>query len=178
MKKISQQLDDTLLDYLDGLLSSAEKQRVEHLLQSDEAIANRLRELRELGQSLREFTLEQPSKNFTQVVMRKLDQYPARTGLSIRNGIFLLAGVLATAGIATVLISAGVFDGSSTSLNLNQFELSGKYISKPLPSIPFNGKVILNTIVFLNVALGFLVLDRAILKPFFQRRRNSGALHL
>ncbi|MBL7858665.1 MAG: hypothetical protein JNM57_13335 [Cyclobacteriaceae bacterium] len=174
MKKIPPHIDDQLLDYLDGALSEQEKEKIEFMIRNDQALANRLEELRSIDRSMQQLTLEHPSKNFTQVVMHKLDQYPLRSGLTTRNGIILLAGVLVTTIIATLLISAGVFDGKSTTIDLNQIELTGKYISRPLPSIPFNGKMILNVIIMLNLALGFLVLDRAILKPYFQRRMQAG----
>jgi hypothetical protein len=67
-------------------------------------------------------------------------------------------------------LSAGVFDGTS-SIDLNQTLLPNKYIQQSLPTISFNGKMVMNVIILLNLALAFLVLDRAVLKPWFERRR-------
>jgi hypothetical protein len=47
-----------------------------------------------------------------------------------------------------------------------------KYLDWELPEIPFNGKLIVNLIIIANIALAFIVLDRAVLKPWFERRRN------
>jgi hypothetical protein len=102
--------------------------------------------------------------------MSKLDQYPAQQGISVRNGIFLLIGVLITAVIASVLVSAGVFDSAVTNIDLNQVNVPKKYLNAPLPSFQYSGKVIVNIIIFLNLGIGWIVLDRVILKPFFQRR--------
>jgi hypothetical protein len=174
MEKTITSFDDKLLDYLDGKLSVLEIQTLEQQLQTNAALQYRLEELRSLNNSLRQFSLEQPSKNFTHRVMEKLDQYPAQTGFSIRNGIFLLIGVLIAVGIAALLVTTGAFNGANTAINLNKYELPQKYIQEPLPSIPFNGKLLVNIIIFLNVAIALIVLDRTVLKPFFQKRMETG----
>jgi hypothetical protein len=104
--------------------------------------------------------------------MNRLDQYPLRSGLSIRNGIMLLAGILIVTAAAVVLLSAGVFN-ESTTFDLNNLSLAQRYIRQTLPSIPVDGKLVVNVIVLLNMALAFIVLDRAIIKPFFQRRMGA-----
>ena len=117
---------------------------------------------------------ETPSRNFTQAVMDRLDQYPVQSGFSIRNGIILLAGILLVIGIASVLVAAGAFDNTATSIDLNQVEFSKKFVKTPLPSFEFNGKLLVNIIIILNLGLAWIVLDRAILKPLFQRRMQAG----
>jgi anti-sigma factor RsiW len=170
MKKLPQSVDDTLLDYLDGRLSKSEVERVERELQQNPTWRSRLNELNVVTTSLSEISFEQPSKNFTQSVMTRLDQSPTSSGYSVRNGIWLLIGVLLAVGLASMLVSAGVFDNTMTSIDLNQVDFSKRFIKTPLPSFQFSGKVIVNAIIILNLGLGWLVLDRVILKPFFQRR--------
>lgn len=174
MKKLSQSADDILSDYLDGRLNAPEKQKVEQFLRDDPEWRDRLEELKMIGALLRETKVEQPSRNFTEVVMSRLHQYPARTGFSIRNGILLLTGVLIVVGIATVLLSTGAFDNTTTSIDLNQIEVSRRLVKSPLPSFEFNGKLIVNIIIILNLGLAWIVLDRTILKPYFQRRMQAG----
>ena len=170
MKKVPQSVDDTLLDYLDGRLSKSEVERVERELQQNPTWRSRLDELNVVATSLSEISFEQPSKNFTQSVMTKLDQSPASSGYSVRNGIWLLVGVLVAITLAALLVSAGVFDHTMARIDLNQVDYSKRFITTPLPSFQFSGKVIVNAIIILNLGLGWLVLDRIILKPFFQRR--------
>ncbi|MBA4054847.1 MAG: hypothetical protein C0490_09060 [Marivirga sp.] len=174
MKKIPPQLEDKVLLFIDGELNTAEIQEMEAELRVNDALRIRYDELRTLHSSLKSVPIDHPSKNFTQVVMGKLDHYPRTSAnFSIRS-ILLLAGVLVAVGIAAILVSAGVFDGASTTIDLNEIELSKKYIDKSLPLIPLNGKLIVNIIILLNLGLAWLVLDRAILKPLFQRRLQSG----
>jgi len=172
--KISQAQDATLFEYIDGTLKGVEKERIEQLLRTSPEMQMRLEELRKLDTDLRSIQLEQPSKNFTQQIMSKLDQYPVRSSkITFRNGILLLSGVLVAVGIGSLLLAGGVFDGTST-IDLNQTIVPvNKYIEKPLPTFNFNGKTMVNVIILLNLALAFVVLDRAILKPWFERRRMS-----
>lgn len=175
MKTLSQAQEEKLLEYIDGTLNVTEKELFEQALKNSPALQARFEELNHLDSSLRTIKLEQPSKNFTQQVMSKLDQYPIRSSnLLSRNGIFLLIGVLMAVAIGSLLLSAGVFDGTS-SIDLNQTIIPNKYIQQSLPTISFNGKLVVNIIILLNLALAFLVLDRAILKPWFERRSRMHA---
>jgi anti-sigma factor RsiW len=172
--KTSNIQDSTLFEYIEGVLKGTEKENIEKLLKNSPELQNRLEELRKLDTDLRSIQLEQPSKNFTQQIMSKLDQYPIRSSkLTLRNGILLLTGVLVAVGIGSLLLAGGVFDGTST-IDLNQTIIPvNKYIQNPLPTFNLNGKLIVNIIIILNLALAFMVLDRAILKPWFERRRLS-----
>lgn len=171
--KISREQEEKLFEYIDGELKGLEKENLEQLLKTSPDLKARLDELRMLDSELRLIQIEQPSKNFTQHVMGKLDQYPVKSNkASFRNGILLLSGVLIAVGIISLLLGAGLFDGTST-IDLNQAVPVDKYIKNPLPTFNFNGKLIVNIIIVLNLALAFMVLDRAILKPWFEQRRVS-----
>ncbi|MFZ2905650.1 MAG: hypothetical protein WAZ98_05555 [Cyclobacteriaceae bacterium] len=167
---VSHAQDEKLFEYLDGALTGVEKEALEQLLQTSPGLRFRLEELRKIDAQLRLVKVEQPSKNFTQKVMSRLEQYPGKS-LTLRNGVLLLVGVLVAVGIGSVLVASGVFDGTA-SIDLNQ-TISSKYIQKPLPTFNFNGKLMMNIIIMLNLALAFIVLDRTILKPWFERRRMS-----
>jgi hypothetical protein len=173
MKKLPQHLEDTLLDYLDGNLAPSQRKDFEESLKTNGELQARLEEMQNAEQMLRHLTPDQPSKNFTLSVMSRLDQYPSRSGLSIRNAILLLLGIFTVTGMAVMLMSAGVFDETAT-FDLNNIGLVQRYIKQTLPSIPFDGRLVVNIIILLNLALAFVVLDRAILKPIFQKRMQTG----
>ena len=175
MKKISQHLDDELLLYLDGQLDSVTKRKVELALQLDETLKQRLAQLQAMDTYMKGDVLAAPSKNFTQLVMSRLDQYPAQTTrFSLFNGILLMVGILLMTGIATVLVSSGVFDQAHGTLDLNTMEFPKQYLQRTLPSIPLDGKLIVNGIIVLNIGLCWLVFDRTILKPYFRQRMETG----
>jgi anti-sigma factor RsiW len=173
MKNLPQDLEDKLLSYLDNKLPGAERTNIETLLEHDTNLQERFKELQTMHSLMKRTKLEQPSLNFTSRLMVQLDQVPATTTRSIRNGIFLVIGVLITVGIAAALISTGTFDDASTMVDLNKLDVNNKFINEELPSFSLDGKLLVQGIIVLNLAIAFVVLDRAVLKPFFQRRMQS-----
>jgi hypothetical protein len=171
--KASEQLEQKILGYIDNTLSENERQEFERILITDTQLKQRVEQLRDLGSVFKTDKLQQPSLNFTQNVMANLQQYPLQNQPIMLNSILLLFGVLVLVGLCTALLYFGVFDQSHTSINLNSVGLINRYIHKTLPSIPVDGKVIVNTVIFLNLALALMVLDRAVLKPVFQRRMHT-----
>jgi hypothetical protein len=173
MKKLSTQTEEKLLRYLDGELTEVEvKSLLEEIRQSIE-LQKRLDELKAVHAILaRKSNLEVPSKNFTQKVMEDLEHLPVQAKQSYRKGLMLMAGVIIASGIALMLLSSGVFDNTSTSLIMETPPIDNKWIQETTFSIPFNAKVVVNIIIFINLALALVVLDRTVLKPLFQRRTS------
>jgi hypothetical protein len=161
--------NNKLFDYLDGKLIGQGKVEFEKLLESNPALRARLEEYRQMESILREIRPEETAKNFTHVVMRKLDT-PSSSVLTIRNSIFLLAGIMVAVGICALLLSAGFFDHDNTTIDLNTVPVKNKYIQESIPVVSISGKLMVNIIIFLNLVLALLVLDRAILKPLFHKR--------
>jgi hypothetical protein len=169
MKKITEDVDDRLLDYLDGKLSGQENIRIENLMESDREVRKRFSELKEIESGLKHLGLERPAKNFTTSVMNRLDDDPIRAAFSLKNNILLLIGVVLGIGAGAWLLAAGVFDQTQTTFQLPQLPLAQKYM-ETLPSLKINSKLLINTILLVNLALALLLFDRAILKPLFKRR--------
>jgi hypothetical protein len=55
-----------------------------------------------------------------------------------------------------------------------QHHIKNKWMTFPPFSIPFNGKVLVNSIIFLNLGLALILLDRTVLRPLFQKRAAVG----
>jgi anti-sigma factor RsiW len=174
MKKLSLEKEEQLLRYLDGELDAQTSQLLEAEIQTSELLSTRLEELRMVQSVLiQKARLETPSKNFTMKVMSGLDTKPATSTFTPRKGLLLFIGSIIASGIALALLSAGVFDAPVAPLVLDS-PLKTDWLKVPSVSIPFNGKVLVNGILILNLALAFVLLDRTVLKPIFQRRLSSG----
>jgi hypothetical protein len=104
--------------------------------------------------------------------MANLDRH-TQYSPSIRSGLFLLSGILMVLAVAVTLLTTGVFDGATT-IDLNQMNLMKDFVKENLPSISVDGKWVINIIILLNLAVAFVVFDRAVLKPLFQRRMQTG----
>jgi anti-sigma factor RsiW len=174
MKKLSLEKEEQLLRYLDGELDAQTRQTLEAEILQSELLSTRLEELRMVQSVLvQKARLETPSKNFTQKVMGSLDAKPVVSLFTPRKGLLLLLGSIIASGIALALLSAGVFDAPTAPLVLDS-PVKTDWLKVPSVSIPLNGKILVNGILILNLALALVLLDRTILKPIFQRRLSSG----
>jgi len=175
MNKLSPAKEEELLRYLDGEMESSQKIKLEAELQSTPELKVRLEELRTIRSFLvRKSTFETPSKTFTQKVMAGLDAQPVKSLFSPRKGLLLLMGVIIASVLALMLLSNGAFDNTSTSLLVDTTPIKNRWIEDITFSIPFNGKILVNGIIFLNLALALVLLDRTVLRPLFQKRASVG----
>ncbi len=171
MERITQKQDDQLLHYLDGTLTVKDKAELENILANNSYLEIRLEELRQVHSVLAgKARLEQPSKLFSEQVMSNLDRLPVRSTLSPKNGLFLLCGILVAVGAMVLLLSSGAFDNMNDTISLDKLPLENTFIKNPVTTIPFNGKWMVNGILILTMGLAFVLLDRTILKPYFERR--------
>ncbi len=171
MERISQKLDDQLLHYLDGILAGTDKSDLEELLRKDNQLRIRLEELRKVNQMLAgKARLEHPSKVFTERVMSNLDHLPERSTMSPKNGLLLLCGIMVAIGALTLLLTLGVFDNMNSAISLEKMVVKNDLIKNPLPSIPFNAKWLINGILISTLGLAFVLLDRTVLRPLFEKR--------
>lgn len=171
MDTLSKAQDDLLLNYLDGRLEGNALSEFKRELENSAPLKARLEILRRVHRTLAlQNNLESPSPQFVNKVMQNLNNAPAASLLSPRNGLFLLTGVMVATGILAFMISAGTFDQFNGILSLDQAAPVQKYFQQGLPAIPIDGKLIINILIGLNLVLAFLVLDRTVLRPFFQKR--------
>jgi|JI10StandDraft_1071094.scaffolds.fasta_scaffold00747_6 anti-sigma factor RsiW len=164
--------DEYLLRYLNSELDANEVAALKAQLAEMPALTQRLDELRSIQTYLKQTSiLEKPSSNFTTVVMQGLDRVKTQS-ISAKRGLILLIGSMVASGIVLGLLTLGAFD-TSTSL-LIESPVQNQLLELPKINIPFNTKVLINGIIFLNLGLLFVLLDRTILKPLFQNRATAG----
>lgn len=176
MKAIDKLLRDQAVRYVDGELAGAEKTSFESTLQNHTDLKELVKHLQLLSNTLKKEPLLEPSKNFTKLLMTRLEQSPSLTtsNISIKNSVMLLLGIFAVLVTAVALQASGFFDQTST-VDVNSIGFSNR-VMKDLPSMKINGKWIVNIIIVLNLILAFVTIDRAVLKPLFQKRMEAGGL--
>jgi hypothetical protein len=169
MDKLTPTQDEELIKYLDGKLSPAEVTALKKQLEQSTAMTSRLEELTMAHAVLKTNKLEEPSSNFTHRVMANLHRYPALIRTSPKNGLLLMFGTMVCTIILALLISSGVFDGIAVPVNL---ELEKIPATKDLLTGPitFSGKWVMNGLIALNLVIGFILLDKTVLRPLFGRR--------
>lgn len=169
MKDLNQFNDDLFFDLLDGKLSREESARMIARIESSPVLKTRYEEARAIHQLLKSSSWADPSMNFTRSVMSKLNDAPAPVVPSYWKGLLLLIGMMLTIGITMILVSQGVFDASTT-VDLNNINLPKGIPDQSIPTFDLSGKTIVNIIMVMNIVVGFVLLDRAVLKPIFRKR--------
>jgi len=173
MDKLTPRQEEDLLGYLDGKLGPAAVVALKKQLDESPAMAARLEELRTAHVVLSKNKLEEPSTNFTHRVMANLHRYPALIRTSPKNGLLLMFGTMVCTIILAIMISSGVFDGVTVPIALDKIPSIDKVpAAKDVLNVPlaFNGKWIMNGLIALNLIIGFILLDKTILRPLFGRR--------
>lgn len=173
--QIDRATEDELLNYLDGKLSDAQSRDLKTKLEASPALEQRLQELRAVHNFLGKGQLESPSSNFTHRVMNSLHRVQVKPTLSPRNGLLLFCGTMVAMGILALLLSGGLFDNVGGSISLDQLPLekipgSKDVFNGPATSILFSGKWMMNALMVLALGLAFVLLDRTVLRPWFERR--------
>lgn len=172
MEQITNAQEDNLQAFFDGKLEGPALQQLKADLAASPAMQKRLEKLRLIHQALATSTLQSPSPSFVKRVMANLHTYSG-TAPSPRNGMLLVLGVMIATGMLVAIVSAGVFDQVGGMITIDQVAPVKKYFQQSIPSIPVSGKLLINILVGLNLALAFIVLDRTVLRPYFQRRANQ-----
>ncbi|NOT77072.1 MAG: hypothetical protein HOP08_19280 [Cyclobacteriaceae bacterium] len=173
MEKITTIQDDKLLNYLDGKLNELEVIQLRKELEASAVLQARLEDLRLVHRTLAHTTLDTPSMAFTNKVMLNLHSQSFPTYLSPKNGLLLLGGIIIAAGMLVVMITAGIFDQVNGPISLDKTLPVSQYFKQSLPTVSINGKLVVKIIVGLNLVLAFFILDRTVLKPFFQKRAGT-----
>jgi anti-sigma factor RsiW len=173
MQKITEAQETKLQKYLDGELEGPSLQLFKQELGSSPELQHRLEMLRSVEESLKRNTLQSPSSVFVDRVMNNLAKRGLTPYPSPRNGLMLLAGVIVASGLLAMLMSTGSFDNLTSLITFNQIEVLDKYQTPSLPAININGKLIMKFLIGINLVLAFVVLDRTVLRPYFQRRAGQ-----
>lgn len=163
---------EQLLRYLDGLMTTSEAAVFEREIRDDHELKNKLQEMREMELLLKSTRLPEPSDQFTTVVMRKIEAGPI-VWRRIMNSLVLLFGVTIVAAVTAYLLANGTLDNSQTTIAIDRMQQLDKILPKVSPEVNLDGKLMMNVVIFLNLAVALIVLDRTVLKPFFQSRRTT-----
>lgn len=171
MKQLSQGEWEELNRYLDDDLDGPARKDLEQRLESNESLRAAYVALADAHRLLAAQTRLEPPRNFTEKVMTGLDQYaPPRFSMSVRNGVFLLIGVLLAVVVTLYFAATGLFNGDVSIAHPFGETIQQQLAERHLPPVSFDGKMLVHAIVLLNLVLAWIVLDRTILRPLFRRR--------
>jgi len=147
------------------------------LIESDTQLTSRLAYLRSLNSNMREMELDSPSLEFTERVMKNLHSIKYKT---VSKSIFdskkwiTLATILGGVFVGIYILASGFVD----------IELFGGISNESIPIQPttinlkplidmLTASLFFKVFLFIDLILGILILDKAVLKPYFNRRQQS-----
>ena len=174
MKEPIKITDELLLDYIDGSLSSKQKELIEYIIDENKEVREKLNELQKMDSLLSHITLDIPPENFTAKVMGDLSAsiYEINRKARLNGLIILLFGIL------TVLVGATFISDGFNNLSFTS-DISTDPITNVLELAPKEIPVTLNMgifsqgLLFLLLILSLLILDRVVLRPYFKNRRSQ-----
>jgi anti-sigma factor RsiW len=158
---------DAIQKYLDGDLAAADSRALLEEAARNSAVAEQLRLAKAVHAQLGRNVLENPGGSFTARVLSRLEEMPASVRTSPRNGLLLLMGILAACTVLVLMLGNDQLATGMIELNTARIPLR-----KFAPRISLELKTILNALILINLLLGFILLDRTVLRPYFERRTS------
>lgn len=169
MKPSDENFSD-IFRFLDGEMSEQERIAFSQRIENDESLRRTVELIRGGESVVRDNWLRDPSPSFTQQVMQSLHGLPGKQAFSL-NGILLVAGIFVVGVICALFLSRGWMDGASATIEIgNTVPRLTQIVPQNTISIGLNGKVMVSGIIFINAVLALILLDRTVLKPYFQER--------
>lgn len=164
--------EDIMLSYLDGELSDEDVLLFRKELNENKKYAIRFKKFEELHKSLLNNPLLSPTATFVDSVMESVTKLRARE-LKFFNRSRLFVISIMVLIIATSLYYFGVqFYPTVGGMISDQVTLKGFTLSLQPAQEFFSSTVIFKVVLYVNGLICLLLLDRAVLKPYFARRKQ------
>ncbi len=163
-------MEEELWEYLDGVLPSAEQQRISSLIEEMPEWKEKYGELLELNASLKKVSLDEPSLRFTKNVMEEI----ARTRIAPATKNYINRRIIGGIGIffASLLTAILVYGFSQMEFSSTaDSSFTGK-ISQLDFSKFFNNDLV-NVFMMINVVLGLVLLDNYLTGKRKQFRKQA-----
>ena len=166
--------DEVLLDYIDGVLEDNKADFLKKNLLEDEKLHSRFLELKRADEYL-SGTLESPSKNFTDAVWTKISISGENARFSL-NGLLIVLTAMITVVLGSYFITDSIIE---LDLDIGIPNMLSEYVKVPQMDMPegINLKTISQALLYGISFLLLLILDKAILKPYFKRRKELLGSH-
>lgn len=164
--------EEKILNYLDGLLDREEEKAFMEAIQQDEEMHKLFVHHKQIHESLESEELQSPSTGFTNRVMETIYHIQANRVKFFNRSRLIVIGLIGLILLTTAYYLSMKFYPTlggtlASELTVRQFTFDLN------PTRNFLDSDSLFKIVFyVNGAVCLLLLDRAVLKPFFARRRE------
>ena len=146
-------------EVIDGIATPEIQQKHEQLMLIDAEYAAEYQQYALLDQQLYKLDLEIPSMRFTENVIDDVLHIKKSEKKKDWTPVIFLSAMVALSALVAVIFST--FSTSSNSVINNNTEGFLSFVSNPL---------VINSFLVLNIILILLIVDRKVLKPFFDKK--------
>ena len=163
--------EDTILQYLDGELTPGEKQMFEDELRTNKIFAALFKQHKLIHQALATQPVHSPTPGFAQRVMAGVEATAREAAFFNRSRKFVL--LLIFLAIASVIFYSWVqFYPALGSLVAKQVTIRDFTLNLYPARQLLSSAMLFKIVLFANGLISLLLFDRAILRPYFARRRQ------
>lgn len=164
--------EDIIFKYLDGELSADEKVLFDKELKLDEVFAELFEHHRTIHLTLSKEQLVSPTQNFAAEVMSSV-RVSNITESKFFNKMRLLILSLIVVVVATTLYYLSMKFYPTLGLTIsNEINLKDVTLNLQPAQQLLNSDILFKVVFYVNGLISLLLLDRAILKPYFARRKQ------
>lgn len=164
--------EDIILKYLDGELSEKEASQLMIKIESDPDIKKLFERHKAIHKTLNDDPLQSPSASFVVNVMNAVNLATQSNGrllkrlrfISILLTVFVIATSLYYMGVNFYPTLGGII---ANEITMREFTLN----TQPAQQV-LNSDALFKIVLYVNGVIGLFLLDRAVFKPYFTRRRE------
>lgn len=167
----TQQMEERLWSYIDGVSEADERSAIEQLIQSNVEWQSKYKELLDVHQLLQQQELEEPSMRFTRNVMEEIARLqiaPATKSYINKKIIYGIGAFFITMIVGFLIYGFAQIDWSAGSNSNSVIPID---FGKVDFSVFFNNTYV-NMFMMLNVVLGLMFLDR-----YLSKKRKERFMH-
>lgn len=164
--------EDTILNYLDGNLSSEESRAFEEVVQRDEKLAGLLKYHKRLHTSLQRQKMTSPSDGFVERVMDSVNEINRNPSRFFNRGRMMVIGLVAIIVLSSLYYLSIHFNVGFGGIITDQVTLQKFTFDLNPAQQVLNSDLLFKLVFYVNAVIGLLLLDRAVLRPYFARRRE------
>ena len=164
--------EETILNYLDGHLDEKEEKAFLEAMETDKELKKLFMHHEQIHHAMEQEELQSPSPGFADRVMDAVYQLHAtRTRFFNRSRLFVI-GLIGIILITTVYYLSVQFYPTLGSTVANDITIRDFTVDLNPAKTFLNSDVLFKVVFYINGLVGLFLLDRAVLKPFFARRRE------
>lgn len=164
--------EETILNYLDGHLDKKEEEAFLVAIENDKELKKLFIHHREIHEALEGEQLKSPSPGFADRVMDAVYQLQAtRTRFFNRSRLFVI-GLVGIIFLTTVYYFSVQYFPTFGDTVANDITIRDFTVNLDPAKTFLNSELIFKVVLYINGIVCLFLLDRAVLKPYFTRRRE------